>query len=164
RRALGGDGRRVDLRPRPGRAESDAVGAALVPARGAAPMSRTIEPVPESLVEPQAGTVEFELDGRSVLARDGETIYEVARRHGTTIPTLCRQEGYRPDGNCRACVVEIDGERVLAPSCCRTPAAGMKVRSASARARAAQRMVVELLLADAPATPHREDSELAHWA
>jgi len=127
-------------------------------------MSRTIEPMPESLVEPQAGTVEFELDGRSVLARDGETIYEVARRHGTTIPTLCRQEGYRPDGNCRACVVEIDGERVLAPSCCRTPAAGMKVRSASARARAAQRMVVELLLADAPATPHREDSELAHWA
>ncbi len=115
-------------------------------------------------VDADGTTIEFELDGRRVDARAGETIYEVARRHGTTIPALCRQEGYRPDGNCRACVVEIDGERVLAPSCCRAPTAGMKVRSASDRARAAQRMVVELLLADAPAAPHREDSELAHWA
>ncbi len=112
----------------------------------------------------EAAGIAFELDGRPVQARTGETIYEVARRHGTTIPTLCRHEGYRPDGNCRACVVEIDGERVLAPSCCRVPTAGMKVRSASARARASQRMVIELLLADAPPALRREDSELDRWA
>ncbi|HEY0879621.1 MAG TPA: formate dehydrogenase subunit alpha [Zeimonas sp.] len=127
-------------------------------------MSSVTEPDRTDVVERNGATIEFELDGRPVDARAGETIYEAARRHGTTIPTLCRQEGYRPDGNCRACVVEIDGERVLAPSCCRAPSPGMKVRSASDRARAAQRMVVELLLADAPSEPRRDDSELAHWA
>jgi formate dehydrogenase major subunit len=135
-------------------------------------MSRLIETVREAAREPEraksgeaaGAAIEFELDGRTIDARAGETIWEAARRHGTAIPTLCRYEGYRPDGNCRACVVEIDGERVLAPSCCRAPSAGMKVRSASDRARAAQRMVVELLLADAPPAPRREDSELTRWA
>src|SRR5690606_4154399 len=138
-----------DLRPGSGGAESDAVGAALVPARGEVDMSGVVDPVRIGIAGEQGATIEFELDGRRVDAHRGETIFEAARRHGTVIPTLCRNEGYRPDGNCRACVVEIDGERVLAPSCCRVPSPGMKVRSASERARSAQRMVVELLLADA---------------
>ncbi len=112
--------------------------------------------------------ISFDLDGRPLEARDDETILAAARRHGVAIPALCHQDGYRPDGNCRACVVEIAGERVLAPSCCRTPAPGMRVRSRSERARRAQRMVVELLLADVPddhvAAPYRHDSELAQWA
>ncbi len=111
-----------------------------------------------------ATTLAFELDGRRIEAHQGETILAAAARHGVEIPRLCHYDGYRPDGNCRACVVEIDGERVLAPSCCRAPTAGMKVSAAGARARAAQRMVVELLLADTPAGGHREDSELGHWA
>ena len=49
----------------------------------------------------------------------GETIIEVADRLGVEIPRLCYKPGMRPDGNCRACMVEIKGERVLAPSCCR---------------------------------------------
>src|SRR5690606_26692778 len=73
--------------------------------------------------------------------------------------------GLRPAGNCRACVVEIEGERVLAPSCCRAPTAGMEVRSDTPRAANARRTVLELLLADAPATAElKHDSELAHWA
>jgi len=108
--------------------------------------------------------IEFELDGRRVDARAGETILQAAERHGTVVPRLCHKDGYRPDGNCRACVVEIEGERALAPSCCRAPAPGMKVRAASERARAAQKMVVELLLADAPAGEHTDDSELRVWA
>ena len=62
----------------------------------------------------------------------GETIWQVAKRHGTDIPHLCYapEPGYRPDGNCRACMVEIEGERVLAASCIRTPPAGMKVKIA----------------------------------
>lgn len=111
-----------------------------------------------------AATIAFELDGRPIEALPGETILAAAARHGVEIPRLCHYDGYRPDGNCRACVVEIEGERVLAPSCCRAPAAGMKVRASGERARASQRMVVELLLADAPAGGHREDSELAYWA
>ncbi|AAU91344.1 formate dehydrogenase, alpha subunit [Methylococcus capsulatus str. Bath] len=106
----------------------------------------------------------FKLDGRPVGARPGEAILQAARRHGVEIPHLCYRDGLRPDGNCRACVVEIEGERVLAASCCRTPGEGMEVRSDSPRARSAQRMVVELLLADQPETSRSRDDELRQWA
>ncbi|MBV8851874.1 MAG: (2Fe-2S)-binding protein, partial [Sinobacteraceae bacterium] len=84
----------------------------------------------ENLAKPAA--VVFELDGEQVEASPGETIWEVAQRMGTHIPHLCHKPapGYRPDGNCRACMVEIEGERVLAASCKRVPAVGMKVRTA----------------------------------
>ncbi|MEQ8230091.1 MAG: 2Fe-2S iron-sulfur cluster-binding protein, partial [Gammaproteobacteria bacterium] len=111
--------------------------------------------------------VRFTLDGRDIEAAAGETILQAASRAGIEIPHLCYKEGYRADGNCRACVVEIDGERVLAPSCCRLPSADMVVRAESERARASQRMVVELLKADMPdggASPHTPRSELDYWA
>src|SRR5579864_5369120 len=97
------------------------------------------------------GTI-FELDGRQVSARPGETIWAVAQRLGTHLPHLCHKPapGYRPDGNCRACMVEVEGERVLAPSCKREPVAGMKVTTASERAVQARAMVIELLVADQP--------------
>jgi formate dehydrogenase major subunit len=71
--------------------------------------------------------IRFTLDGREVEAESHETIWQVAKRVGTTIPHLCHLDapGYRPDGNCRACVVEIAGERTLAASCIRKPVAGM---------------------------------------
>ena len=80
--------------------------------------------------------IRFKLDGAEVEAQPGETIWQVAQRLGTEIPHLCHlpEPGYRPDGNCRACMVEIAGERVLAASCIRTPRAGMEVTTASARA------------------------------
>lgn len=112
------------------------------------------------------GGVRFSLDGQSVTARAGETIWEVAQRLGTTIPHLChrpQQPGYRPDGNCRACMVEIEGERVLAPSCRRTPAEGMVVRAASPRAEQARRMVLELLVADQPAREQSRDPNAPFW-
>lgn len=86
-------------------------------------------------------TIAFELDGEQVEARVGETIWQVANRRGREIPHLCYSPApdYRPDGNCRACMVEIEGERVLAASCKRTPSLGMKVKTESARAVAAQR-------------------------
>ena len=110
----------------------------------------------------------FSLDGKEVEAQPGETVWEVADRQGTEIPHLCHspQPGYRADGNCRACMVEIEGERTLAASCIRTPAAGMKVTTGSERARTARRMVMELLLADQPArtAAHDPDSRLWQWA
>ncbi len=74
-------------------------------------------------------TIAFTLDGQEVQAREGETIWQVAKRLGTDIPHLCYspEPGYRADGNCRACMVEIEGERVLAASCIRKPTGGMKV-------------------------------------
>jgi formate dehydrogenase major subunit len=113
-------------------------------------------------------TIQFELDGHLVEARAGETIWQVAKRQGREIPHLCYspEPDYRPDGNCRACMVEIEGERVLAASCKRTPGVGMKVKSASDRAVAAQKMVMELLVADQPPrdTSHDPDSKFWHWA
>ncbi|HEY0421139.1 MAG TPA: formate dehydrogenase subunit alpha [Acetobacteraceae bacterium] len=110
----------------------------------------------------------FQLDGRAMEARPGETIWQVAEREGIAIPHLCHrpQPGYRPDGNCRVCMVEIEGERVLAPSCMREPAEGMVVHSATDRATRARAMVMELLLADQPpreAAPD-PDSSLHRWA
>jgi len=108
--------------------------------------------------------IAFTLNGQSVVGRPDETIIECAKRHGVEIPHLCYTPGLRPDGNCRACVVEVNGERVLAPSCCRTPSEGMEVTTDSPRARASQKMVLELLLADMPREAYTRASELAYWA
>ena len=106
---------------------------------------------------------EFTLNGAAVAAEPGETIIEAAQRHGVEIPHLCYTPGMRPDGNCRACMVEIKGERVLAPSCCRFPTQGMEVASNSARALHAQKIVVEMLVADVPERVYKRDSELERW-
>ena len=111
--------------------------------------------------------IQFSLNGQDIEAGADETILQAAERHGVEIPRLCYKEGYRSDGNCRVCMVEVEGERTLAPSCCRKPAAGMKVNSATERVHHSQKMVLELLLADMPqqgASPYRLDSELDHWA
>ena len=109
-------------------------------------------------------TVTFEIDGREVQAKAFDTLFDAAARAGIALPHLCHKEGMEPAGNCRACVVEVDGERTLAPSCCRNPAPGMKVRTDSERAVAARKMVVELLLSDLPPTAHTRDDEVAYWA
>ena len=108
--------------------------------------------------------VEFKLNGEDVVAYGNETIIQTAKRYGVEIPHLCYEEGMRPDGNCRACMVEIKGERVLAASCCRKPSAGMEVLSNNERALASQKMVLELLLSDMPKTRHTLNSELDDWA
>src|SRR5437763_7154810 len=108
-------------------------------------------------------TVTFRLNGNDVEAFPGETIIQTADRLGVSIPRLCYKPGYRPDGNCRACMVEIKGERVLAPSCCRQPTKAMEVTSDSARALHSQKMIVELLASDMPDRVYKPDSELDYW-
>jgi len=109
--------------------------------------------------------IKFELDGKQVEAEQGETIWQVAKREGTRIPHLCYldQPGYRPDGNCRACMVEIEGERVLAASCIREPSEGMKVSTATDRATTAREMVFELLLSDQPKREEAHDPNSRFW-
>jgi formate dehydrogenase major subunit len=112
--------------------------------------------------------IRFTLDGTEVEAAPGETIWQVAQRHGVEIPHLCwlPKQGYRADGNCRACMVEVEGERVLAASCIRRPTPGMKVHPASGRAKASRKLVFELLTADQPdrAAAHEPDSRFWLWA
>lgn len=110
--------------------------------------------------------ITFTLDGQEVEAAPGETIWQVAKRQGTLIPHLCHRDepGYRPDGNCRACVVEVEGERTLTASCIRMPSEGMVVSSQSERAKLSQNMVTELLLADQPARDQAHDRSSHFWS
>ena len=81
--------------------------------------------------------ITFYLNDNKVEANKGETIWQVANRKGIEIPHLCyaNKPGYRADGNCRACMVEIEGERVLAASCIRKPNENMKVLTSSVKAK-----------------------------
>jgi formate dehydrogenase major subunit len=117
---------------------------------------------------PESGEtcVTFLLDGREVHAREGETIWQVAKREGIDIPHLCYspEPGYRADGNCRACMVEIEGERVLAASCIRKPTQGMKVNVSNQRAETARKMVFDLLVSDQPKRDEAHDPGSKFWA
>jgi len=108
--------------------------------------------------------VEFKLNGRTVVGRADEPIIETARKHGVVIPHLCYGGRIRSDGNCRACMVEIKGERVLAPSCCRFPKDGMEVSSDSERALKSQKLVLELLLSDMPEKRYTKQNKVDSWA
>jgi formate dehydrogenase major subunit len=111
-----------------------------------------------------APVVSFKLNGRDVSGRASEILIEIAKREGVEIPHLCYTQGLEQVGNCRACVVEIAGERVLAPSCCRAPTAGMVVTTNSERAVKSQKLVLELLLADMPETAYTRHNEVDDWA
>jgi formate dehydrogenase major subunit len=117
-------------------------------------------------------TVQFTLNGQSVEAPAGKSIFNIAKELGIAIPHLCHKEGLAPDGNCRACVVEVAGERTLVPSCCRSATTGMQVQTNSDRAVKSQKMVLEMLLADLPEQGHKwlddraeaPHGELSQWA
>jgi formate dehydrogenase major subunit len=127
---------------------------------------------PVQLAEVTLQTVEFKLDNQTLIAFEGESILKAAERHGVCIPHLCYKDGLRADGNCRACVVEIKGERTLAPSCCRNVTAGMEVQATSERAVKSQKMVLEMLLSDMPDTGYKwnekdetqQHGKLSDWA
>ena len=108
--------------------------------------------------------VNFELNGRKIKAKSSQTLIEIAKHEGIEIPHLCYKSGMESVGNCRACVVEIEGERVLAPSCCRYPSENMKVQTDSARALVSQKMVLELLQSDMPSTAYTLNNELDQWS
>jgi formate dehydrogenase major subunit len=130
-------------------------------------MTDTLQPARDkkSAAAAPAPTIKFTLDGREVEAPVGETIFRTAERYGIKLPNLCYSPapGYRPDGNCRVCMVEIEGERVLAASCLRTPTNGMKVKTQTDRAKNARRMVAELLLTDQPERDVAPDPQSHLW-
>jgi predicted molibdopterin-dependent oxidoreductase YjgC len=90
-------------------------------------------------------TVDLEIDGVAVRAREGETILDACRRQGLDLPTLCYGETLTPVNACRVCMVEVEGSRVLVPSCSRKVEEGMKIRTASDRVRHSRKMVLEFL-------------------
>jgi formate dehydrogenase major subunit len=112
----------------------------------------------------ESPAVKFLLDGREMQALPGETLIEIADREGIEIPRLCYMAGMEAVGNCRSCMVEIKGERVLAASCCRAPTAGMQVTTNSERVRKAQQLVIELLQSDMPEKEYTRHNEVDEWA
>jgi formate dehydrogenase major subunit len=111
--------------------------------------------------------IEIQLNGQAISCTNNESLLGIAKRVGIEIPHLCYQDGMPAAGNCRACMVEVNGERTLAASCCRHASAGMQVTTNSPRALKAQKMVLELMLADAPPKEKQTDSstnELQYWA
>ncbi len=116
-------------------------------------------------VEDGAAAGTFTIDDREIDIREGESIFRACRRLGIKLPHLCYspKPGYRADGNCRVCMVEIEGERVLAASCIRMPAPGMKVKTQTDRAKTARKMVAELLVTDQPAMEIARDPESEFW-
>ena len=112
-----------------------------------------------------AERISFTLDGKPVTAAPGETIWDVAKREGLEIPHLCHVDlpGYRVDGNCRACMVEVKGERVLTASCIRKPTANMDVQTQSARAVKSREMVFELLVSNMRPREQGPDNQAPFW-
>jgi formate dehydrogenase major subunit len=114
----------------------------------------------------RTNTVTFSLNGKDVTVPEGTTIWDAANGQGFVIPHLCHKpaKSYRPDGNCRACMVEVEGERTLVASCIRAASDGMVVHSDSDRATKAREMVIELLAADQPEVKHDASSHFADMA
>jgi len=94
---------------------------------------------------PPTRLIDLEVDGRAVRVPEGSTILDALRGEGVDTPTLCFADNLTPVNACRVCVVELEGSRVLVPSCARKAEAGMKVKTDSERVRLSRRMVLEFL-------------------
>ena len=117
-------------------------------------MNETPVGVPTTLLE-------ITVDGETVTVPEGATILDACRRAGLDTPTLCWAENLTPVNVCRVCVVEVEGSRVLVPSCSRPVEEGMVVATDSERVRTSRRMVLELLASSV--VMDRADEEIAGW-
>ncbi len=108
--------------------------------------------------------IEFTLNGVKVSVEEGTTLLEAARFYGYSVPTLCHDDGLRPYGACRLCVMEIgEGAGAKLVSSCTYPVQkGLKVRTTSPRVLRARKMVLELLLASCPQSKTIQDLASAH--
>jgi bidirectional [NiFe] hydrogenase diaphorase subunit len=108
--------------------------------------------------------IDFTIDGQKVQAQEGWTILETARAHHIAIPTLCYHPAIYPWGSCRLCVVEIkqDGRALVTASCLAKPTAGIEVLTNSERVLNVRRWVLEMLLAECPASQEIRDLAARH--
>ncbi len=90
------------------------------------------------------------LDGETVTFTAGETIYDVATRHGKPIPTLCYDPRLKPFGACRLCVVEVKGQRNPVASCTTPAALGMEITTSSARVLFLRKTLLEMVASENP--------------
>ena len=113
---------------------------------------------------------ELTLDGSVVPFEEGETLYQVARRHGDTVPTLCYDDRLEPFGACRLCVVEVEGASKPLASCTTMAQEGMVVSTRTEALEAHRKTLVDLVVSENPSGAHIDplrgtaSQELAHLA
>lgn len=90
-------------------------------------------------------SVSVSIDGAEVSVPEGTTILDACGGKGCGIPTLCYGDTITPKNACRVCMVEVEGSRVLVPSCSRQVEEGMVVRTRSERVDHSRKMVLEFL-------------------
>jgi predicted molibdopterin-dependent oxidoreductase YjgC len=95
--------------------------------------------------EPTSAPITLNIDGADVTVPSGTTILDAAGGRGCGIPTLCYGDTITPKNACRVCMVEVEGSRVLVPSCSRPVEPGMVVRTRSERVDHSRKMVLEFL-------------------
>ena len=92
----------------------------------------------------------FTVNGKTLEAKDGDNLLDVLRKNNIHVPALCHMSGLFPTGACRMCVVEVDGQRGLVPSCSCAVNDGMNVNTHTKRVLKARKTIVELLLSNHP--------------
>jgi len=113
---------------------------------------------------------ELTLDGQAVPFEQGETLYQVSRRHADNVPTLCFDDRLEPYGSCRLCVVEVEGMAKPVASCTMLAAAGMEVRTQTPALETHRKTLVELVVSENPSGVHIDplrghaSQELSHLA
>ena len=109
--------------------------------------------------------VTFYIDDIEVTSNSNETLWKIAKKNNKNIPHLCLKDSnnYRPDGNCRACMVEIEGEKNLSASCIRYPSEGMKVKTFGTRVQKNRKLIFELLASDMPLKENCPDPNSHFW-
>jgi len=110
-------------------------------------MSTTVDglPIPHAPPHAPKRTIEITIDGKTVQVPEGATILDACRKAAIETPTLCYLENLTPVNACRVCVVELEGARVLVPSCARKAEPGMVVKTDSERVRHSRKLVLEFL-------------------
>ena len=93
------------------------------------------------------GEMRVSINGERIFCEEGKTILEAAEEAGIMIPTLCHRPDLTPEGNCRVCVVEVEGSPRLVASCHTPVTEGMVIKTATPKVLAARKTVLELLLA-----------------
>ncbi len=100
---------------------------------------------------------ELTLNGQTARFAEGETLLDIASRHGVEIPTLCHDPRLDPAGACRTCLVEVEGERLMTPACARTARGGMVITTENARIDRHRQTLMALYMTD---HPHERESEV----
>lgn len=101
--------------------------------------------IPLTLRSSTSRSVTLQIDNAPVTVLEGATLLQAIRQAGIETPTLCYLENLTPVNVCRVCVVELEGSRVLVPSCSRVAESGMIVHTDSQRVRHVRKLVLELL-------------------